>query len=147
MTDSRSSSRTVSLEARIAHPRERDAALGQDDTKTVRRSVQSGLTPRHTDMRGDEVVRVERTHHTCFGRKVQAERCGYTARVDETKLRIERKPIAGDRERSRGQLSTARMPIAPFWPWPNPWLTNGNSPGTSQSSSKHMPPPAATLHV
>ncbi len=30
--------------------------------------------------------------------------------------------------------------MLPFCPWPKPWLTKGNSPATSQSSSKHRPP-------
>jgi hypothetical protein len=34
---------------------------------------------------------------------------------------------------------------APFCPWPKPWLTNGNSPGMSHRSSKHIPPLAAEL--
>jgi hypothetical protein len=45
------------------------------------------------------------------------------------------------------QLSTLRIPIAPFWPCPNPWLTNTYSPGMSASISNTIPPPGATPNV
>jgi len=56
------------------------------------------------------------------------------------------KPRASSRA-GTGHDSTTRRPMAPFWPWPKPWFTNGNSPGASQTSSKHMPPPAGTPNV
>jgi hypothetical protein len=43
--------------------------------------------------------------------------------------------LASGEAMSETSQSTTTIPIAPFCPWPNPWLTNGYSPGASNTSS------------